>query len=89
MLFRMVLFLFGYGILLFVPGSAVAYIGYLALKPRYEAWQRRRLGARHAKQLAAHEAERCCFCLEPCTTEDCYDQDRGWYHAKCLKALLG
>lgn len=83
------LYILGYLILLGVPVAGVFYL----VRPSLAAWRERRQlrlqGKRNALLLKAHESERCKFCLKPCTAADCYEPGRGWFHVKCLQALLG
>lgn len=84
MIFRLFLFLLSYALMLGVPS---ALLWRYALKPRWQAHQKRLQGRRHARELEAHKDMICFECLEDCTEADCYDDKLGWYHAKCFKAL--
>jgi hypothetical protein len=83
------LYILGYLILLGLPVGALLYV----TRPQLAVWwERRRLrlkGERNALLLKAYEAQLCRFCYEPCTEADCYEPGRGWFHIKCLQALLG
>jgi hypothetical protein len=89
MIARLVLFVLGYAMLLAMPMSALAYMKW----PELQAWwQERRLrlqGERNVRLLKAYEVQLCRFCDEPTTNADCYEPKKGWYHIRCLQALLG
>lgn len=90
MIARLALFVVTYGLLL---GGAAGVLGVVAwrlgLKDWYRERQARLRGRQNARLLNAHESQRCRFCLEPCSEADCYEPDKGWFHVKCLQALLG
>jgi hypothetical protein len=91
MVARLLVFLVGYVMLFSLPLAA---IGFAYRRQIAEAWERRQArlaGLRNAKLLAAHADRICGFCLQACVDmhTDCYDHKTGWYHATCMKALLG
>ncbi len=89
MVARLILFLFAYGVMFSLPLAALGFV-YRRQLGEYVA-RRRALaqGRRNALVLLAHE-ERCFVCDETVVShDDCYEPGKGWYHAKCLKALLG
>lgn len=93
MIARLIIFMFGYLLLLGAPTAAVSYVVYKVLEPTRKRRHAKKLAERRAKLLTAHIIEdneqRCFWCDESCTNEDCYENGKGWFHKVCLEALLG
>ncbi len=89
MLFRLVLFLIEYSLLIFIPFFGLGYAARKLLAPRFEREKRRKLGLKNAKLLADHAEEQCFVCMKDTDPNiDSYDHRHGWYHSKCFEQLL-
>ena len=92
MIARLIIFMLGYLLAFGVPATAIGYAVRRMIGPAMKRRRARKLAEHHAKLLTAHmkddEEQQCFHCLQLCTEADCYEKGKGWYHEKCMKALL-
>lgn len=92
MILRLMLFILGYSILLLIPGAGLAFLGYKALKPKYQRHKALKAAEWRAKQLALGAVDndrQCSICLDPVDIDqDCFERPHGWFHADCMTKLL-
>lgn len=93
MIARLLFFVFGYLLMIGAPATAIIYAVHMALGPSRKRKHAKKLAEQHAKLLTEHilhdEDQQCFHCSRPCTELDCYEEGKGWYHASCMKELLG
>jgi hypothetical protein len=89
MIARLFLYCLGYLILMGMAATPLLMLYRPQLRLWWEKRQRQLQGEMNAKKCLLLEQAHCRFCLEPCSNVDCYEPGRGWFHTKCLDALLG
>jgi hypothetical protein len=88
MVLRLFLFVLFYAGILIVPGAGLAYIGYLALKPKLARRRLRKEAQARALLDDGGEPEVCYVCLEAVDVHADALDEHGWNHVSCVRKLL-